>query len=192
MSTATRLPAVGHRWSTIFEPFGRCSKIVIRSKEYPRGCYVHQSRQVRRVRQLYVCVPDGGDLHRSHDQARQGQPSRVRRVLRLLHGAQPGAPESDDRAHDAQDLPDAAPALRSRAGCVPDGGLRAGGAHLAARGAAGLLGPARAPRVDRRRRARHRGSEDQRHQRPREVRARPGSRSSSAGLASASGCARFS
>ena len=121
------------------------------------------------MRQLHLCVPDGGDLHRSHHQARQGQPPRVRRVLRVLHGAQPGAPESDDGAHDAQDLPDAAAALRSRAGCVPDGGLRARRAHLAARGAAGVLGSARAPRIDGRRRARHRGSEDQRHQRPREA-----------------------
>ena len=55
-----------------------------------------------------------------------------------------------------------------------------------------LLGSARAARIDRGRRPRHRGSEDQRHQRPREVRAKPASRSNSAGPASASGCARFS
>ena len=44
----------------------------------------------------------------------------------------------DDGAHDAQDFPDAAAAVRSRTGRVPDGGVRARRAHLAAR---------RAPRV---------------------------------------------
>ena len=92
------------------------------------------------------------------------------RVLRLLHRAEPGAPQPDAGADDAQDLPDAAPPLRPRARRLPDGGVRARRADLAARRAPGVLGSPRAARIHRRRRTRHRRSEDQRHQRTRQDR----------------------
>ena len=73
----------------------------------------------------YVC-PMGAIYIDPVDQARDREPDRMRRVLRLLQRPEPGASESDDGADDAQGLPVDAPALRSGAGRLPDGRIRAG------------------------------------------------------------------
>ena len=91
----------------------------------------------------YVC-PMGAIYIDPVDRARHRESRRVRRVLRLLQRVEPGASESHAGADHPQDISDDAGAFRSRAGCLPDGRVRARGADVAESGAPRILRPASA------------------------------------------------
>ena len=85
--------------------------------------------QMRGLRQLHLRLSDGRDLHRPGHPARHHQSGRMRGMLRLLQRLEPGASESDVCPHRARSFSDGARAVRSRAGCLPHRGVRAGQAE---------------------------------------------------------------
>ena len=123
---------------------------------------------MRRVRQLHLCLPDGRHLYRSGDQARHRQSDECVECYACFNGLSQEHLNPTMVRTVRKVFQWMRAALRSRAGRLPHGRLRAGRAGVAARGAARVLRSARAARIHRRRRARHRRGEDQRRQRARQ------------------------